>query len=147
MVIPHASAPPTMMQFRLRRSQPNLLALKPTDGATLWSRPTSLPPTNSQIIGYEGSLTLRQGTLYCYPGTGASGAVSGLLAAFDPATGKTLWSVPTAARGSRGYDRSGATVCYLDSTLHAVDALTGAPRWLPQRRSDQRHRRTLDQPL
>ncbi|NEA58536.1 serine/threonine-protein kinase [Streptomyces sp. SID13666] len=107
----------------------NLLALKAADGATLWSRATSLPPTNSQILAYDGSLELHRGTLYCYPGTDASGAVSGLLAAFDPSTGKSLWSVQTAARGNRGYDRSGATVCYLDSTLHAVDALTGAPRW------------------
>lgn len=106
-----------------------LLALDPADGRTLWSKPTELPPTNSQILMYEGSLALHDGTLFCYPGTGASGSTSGLLAAFDPATGNTLWSVKTAARGNRGYGRSGATVCYLDSVLHAVDARTGAVRW------------------
>ncbi|MFE0380681.1 PQQ-binding-like beta-propeller repeat protein [Streptomyces inhibens] len=107
----------------------NLLALKPSDGDTLWRKPTSLPPTNSQILHYAGSLSLNQGTLFCYPDTGAAGATSGLLTAFDPSTGKTLWSVQTAARGNRGYARSGATVCYLDSVLHAVDAQTGTPRW------------------
>lgn len=106
-----------------------LLALKPADGDTLWSKPTGLPPTNSAILGWQGSLELRQGTLFCYPATGAAGATGGLLAAFDPKTGKTLWSVRTAARGMRGYDRSGDTVCYLDRVLHAVDARTGAKRW------------------
>ncbi|MGO4430311.1 PQQ-binding-like beta-propeller repeat protein, partial [Streptomyces sp. MCAF7] len=61
-----------------------LLALKPADGDTLWSKPTSLPPTNSAILGWQGSLELRQGTLFCYPATGAAGATGGLLAAFDP---------------------------------------------------------------
>ncbi|MGY0063962.1 outer membrane protein assembly factor BamB family protein [Streptomyces sp. LZ34] len=106
-----------------------LLALKPADGDTLWSKPTGLPPTNSAILGWQGSLELRQGALFCYPATGAAGATGGLLAAFDPKTGKTLWSVRTAARGMRGYDRSGDTVCYLDQVLHAVDAQTGAKRW------------------
>ncbi|TJZ43583.1 hypothetical protein FCH28_32865 [Streptomyces piniterrae] len=107
----------------------NLLALKAADGETLWRKPTRLPPTNSQFLMYEGSLNLDGGILFCYPGTGASGATSGLLAAFDPATGKTLWSVRTAARGNRGYGRSGTTVCYLDKVLHAVDARTGTTRW------------------
>ncbi|MFG2289698.1 PQQ-binding-like beta-propeller repeat protein [Streptomyces sp. NPDC048595] len=106
-----------------------LLALDPADGATLRSTSTDLPPTNSQILFYQGSLNLLQGTLFCYPDTGASGATGGLLTAFDPATGRTLWSVQTAARGNRGYARSGATVCYLDKVLHAVDARTGANRW------------------
>ncbi|MBL1119842.1 serine/threonine-protein kinase [Streptomyces sp. 110] len=106
-----------------------LLALKPADGETLWSEPTSLPPTNNVILGWQGSLNLLQGTLFCYPGAGAVGATGGLLTAFDPKTGKTLWSVRTAARGNRGYDRSGDTVCYLDKVLHAVDARTGARRW------------------
>ncbi|MFI6421196.1 PQQ-binding-like beta-propeller repeat protein [Streptomyces sp. NPDC050842] len=36
----------------------------------------------------------------------------------------------TAARGNRGYARSGATVCYLDGrVLHGIDAGTGAKRW------------------
>ncbi|WP_438483728.1 outer membrane protein assembly factor BamB family protein [Streptomyces sp. S186] len=107
----------------------NLLALNPADGRTLWRKTTQLPPTNSQFLMYEGSLRLYDDVLFCYPGTGANGATSGLLAAFDPATGRTLWSVRTAARGNRGYDRSGATVCYLDKVLHAVDAHTGAARW------------------
>ncbi|MFJ9034728.1 PQQ-binding-like beta-propeller repeat protein [Streptomyces sp. NPDC102274] len=107
----------------------NLLALRPADGEALWSKPTRLPPTNSQVVFYEGSLSLDQGTLFCYPGTGAAGATSGLLAAFDPATGQNPWSVQTAARGNRGYGRSGGTVCYLDEVLHAVDARTGADRW------------------
>ncbi|WP_052682076.1 protein kinase domain-containing protein [Saccharothrix sp. ST-888] len=107
----------------------NLLALKPADGSTLWSRPTGLPPTNSQILGWYDSLSLKQDILFCYPGTDFNGSTGGLLTAFDPATGNTLWSVQTAARGNRGYDRSGATVCYLDSVLRAVDARTGAKRW------------------
>ncbi|MEU5640920.1 protein kinase domain-containing protein [Streptomyces milbemycinicus] len=106
-----------------------LLALKPADGDTLWSKRTALPPTNSAFLGWQGSLRLLQGTLFCYPSTGAAGATGGLLTAFDPKTGKTLWSVRTAARGMRGYDRSGDTVCYLDQVLHAVDARTGAKRW------------------
>ncbi|MGV4926781.1 serine/threonine-protein kinase (plasmid) [Streptomyces sp. BHT-5-2] len=107
----------------------NLLVLNPADGRTLRHQPTRLPPTNSQFLMYEGSLRLHDDILFCYPGTGANGATSGLLAAFAPATGRSLWSVRTAARGNRGYDRSGATVCYLDKALHAVDAHTGAARW------------------
>ncbi|MFE1437251.1 hypothetical protein [Streptomyces sp. NPDC058739] len=33
---------------------------------------------------------------------------------FDPESGKTLWSVRTAARGNRGYARCGAAVRHLD---------------------------------
>lgn len=106
-----------------------LLGLDAADGRTLWSEPTALPSTNSQYLGYWHSFRLNGGTLFCYPGTGSNGATSGLLAAFDPKTGKTLWSKRTAARGNRGYDRSGATVCYLDKVLRAVDAETGTDRW------------------
>ncbi|MEU3690424.1 protein kinase domain-containing protein [Streptomyces narbonensis] len=108
----------------------NLLALDPEDGSTLRSAPTKLPPTNSEILLWSGSLSLLEGTLFCYPGTGANGSTRGSLTAFDPESGKTLWSVRTAARGNRGYARSGATVCYLDEkVLHGVDARTGAKRW------------------
>ncbi|WP_329625528.1 serine/threonine-protein kinase [Streptomyces sp. NBC_01255] len=108
----------------------NLLALDPASGRTLRSTPTKLPPTNSEILGFDGSLNLVEGTLFCYPNTGANGSTRGLLVAFDPGTGKTLWSVQTAARGNRGYARSGATVCYLDrNVLHGIDAGTGAKRW------------------
>ncbi|MGW6023381.1 serine/threonine-protein kinase [Streptomyces sp. NPDC055099] len=107
-----------------------LLALDPDDGRTLWSKSTELPPTNSEILGFSGSLSLLGGTLFCYPSTGFSGSTRGLLTAFDPASGKTLWSVQTAARGNRGYARTGATVCYLDKkVLHGLDAKTGAERW------------------
>lgn len=52
-----------------------------------------------------------------------------MLAAFDPASGKTLWTVQTAARGNRGYARAGATVCYLDKkVLYGLDAKTGVKR-------------------
>ncbi|WSV44323.1 serine/threonine-protein kinase [Streptomyces sp. NBC_01077] len=108
----------------------NLLALDPEDGSTLRSAPTKLPPTNSEVLLWSGSLSLLEGTLFCYPGTGANGSTRGLLVAFDPETGKTLWSVGTAARGNRGYARSGATVCYLDQkVLYGIDATTGAKRW------------------
>ncbi|MEV6756891.1 PQQ-binding-like beta-propeller repeat protein [Streptomyces sp. NPDC051214] len=107
-----------------------LLALDPDDGRTLWSKATELPPTNSEILGFSGSLSLLGGTLFCYPSTGFSGSTRGLLTAFDPTSGKTLWSVQTAARGNRGYARAGATVCYLDKkVLHGLDAKTGAERW------------------
>ncbi|MFD8589073.1 PQQ-binding-like beta-propeller repeat protein [Streptomyces sp. NPDC059637] len=107
-----------------------LLALDPDDGRTLWSEPTKLPPTNSEFLGFEGSLNLLGGTLFCYPSTGAAGSTRGLLAAFDPESGRTLWSVRTAARGNRGWARSGSTVCHLDSkVLHGLDARTGAKRW------------------
>ncbi|MFF0206180.1 PQQ-binding-like beta-propeller repeat protein [Streptomyces sp. NPDC005017] len=108
----------------------NLLALDPGDGRTLWSEPTKLPPTNSEILISDRSFSLVEGTLFCYPGTGANGSTRGLLTAFDPESGKTLWSVRTAARGNRGYARSGATVCYLDEkVLHGIDAETGTERW------------------
>lgn len=107
-----------------------LLALDPDDGGTRWSEPTELPPTNAEILGWEGSLSLLEGTLFCYPSTGFSGSTRGLLAAFDPASGQTLWSVRTAARGNRGFARAGATVCHLDKkVLHGLDARTGAKRW------------------
>ncbi|MEV0258025.1 PQQ-binding-like beta-propeller repeat protein [Streptomyces sp. NPDC050732] len=107
-----------------------LLALDPEDGRTRWSEPTELPPTNAEILGWDSSLRLLEGTLFCYPSTGFSGSTRGLLAAFDPASGRTLWSVRTAARGNRGYARAGATVCHLDDkVLHGLDARTGAERW------------------
>ncbi|MEU1146627.1 PQQ-binding-like beta-propeller repeat protein [Streptomyces sp. NPDC005863] len=107
-----------------------VLALDPEAGRTLWSRPTRLPPTNSEIIGYSRSLSLLDGTLFCYPSTGFNGSTRGLLAAFDPGSGKTLWSVRTTARGNRGFARAGSTVCYLDKkVLYGLDAATGAKRW------------------
>ncbi|MEU5689690.1 protein kinase domain-containing protein [Streptomyces venezuelae] len=107
-----------------------LLALDPDDGRTRWSRSTELPRTNSEILGFAGSLSLLEGTLFCYPSTGFSGSRRGLLVAFDPASGKTLWTVQTTARGNRGFARSGDTVCYLDKkVLYGVDAGTGARRW------------------
>ncbi|MGV9879050.1 protein kinase domain-containing protein [Streptomyces sp. NPDC003006] len=107
-----------------------LLALDPDNGETLWSEATELPPTNSEILGYAGCMSLLDGTLFCYPGTGFSGSTRGLLAAFDPESGKTLWTVQTAARGNRGYARAGATVCYLDKkVLYGIDAKTGTKRW------------------
>ncbi|WP_405614257.1 protein kinase domain-containing protein [Streptomyces sp. NBC_01508] len=107
-----------------------LLALDPDNGETLWSAPTELPPTNSETLGFPGSLSLNGGTLFCYPSTNFNGSTRGLLAAFDPASGKTLWTVRTAARGNRGYARVGATVCYLDKkVLRGIDAKTGAKRW------------------
>ncbi|MFD6432597.1 PQQ-binding-like beta-propeller repeat protein [Streptomyces venezuelae] len=107
-----------------------LLALDPDDGRTRWSRTTELPPTNSEILGFAGSLSLLEGTLFCYPSTGFNGSRRGLLVAFDPASGKTLWTVQTAARGNRGFARAGGTVCYLDKkVLHGIDAGTGAKRW------------------
>ncbi|ATL32616.1 PQQ-binding-like beta-propeller repeat protein [Streptomyces formicae] len=107
-----------------------LLALDPESGRTLWSRPTRLPPTNSEILGFDRSLSLLDGTLFCYPSTGFNGSTRGLLVAFDPASGKTLWTVRTTARGNRGYARAGGTVCYLDKKiLHGLDAGTGAKRW------------------
>ncbi|MEU7648869.1 serine/threonine-protein kinase [Streptomyces huasconensis] len=107
-----------------------LLALDPDDGGTLWSEPTDLPPTNSEILGFSGSMSLLDDVLFCYPSTGFQGSTRGLLAAFDPESGKALWSVETAARGNRGFARAGATVCYLDKKiLYGRDARTGAKRW------------------
>lgn len=107
-----------------------LLALDPDDGETLWSKPTELPPTNSEILGFTGSMSLIEGTLFCYPSTNFNGSTRGVLVAFDPASGKTLWTVQTTADGNRGYARAGATVCYLDKKiLHGIDAKTGARRW------------------
>ncbi|MEV8315146.1 PQQ-binding-like beta-propeller repeat protein [Streptomyces sp. NPDC059900] len=107
-----------------------LLALDPDDGRTLWSKSTELPPTNSEVLGYAGSLGLLGGILFCYPSTGFSGSARGVLAAFDPESGMTLWAVETAARGNRGYAHAGSTLCYLDQkVLHGLDARTGAQRW------------------
>ncbi|MGA4849317.1 protein kinase domain-containing protein [Streptomyces sp. G5(2025)] len=107
-----------------------LLALDPDDGRTLWSEPTELPPTNSEILGWSGSMSLLGDVLFCYPSTAFQGSTRGLLAAFDPTSGKALWSVETAARGNRGFARAGATVCYLDKkVLYGLDAKTGAKRW------------------
>ncbi|MFG2333357.1 PQQ-binding-like beta-propeller repeat protein [Streptomyces sp. NPDC048604] len=108
----------------------NLVARGPSDGAKLWSRPTSLPPTNSQTLLWKRALQLDGDTLFCYPGTGANGSTGGLLAAFDPKTGAHRWTVRTAARGERGWARSGDTVCVLDAgALRGLDVRTGAARW------------------
>ncbi|MCX5357380.1 PQQ-like beta-propeller repeat protein [Streptomyces sp. NBC_00124] len=108
----------------------NLLALDPGDGRTLWSEPTQLPPTNSEILMFARSFSLVEGTRFCSPGTDANGSTRGLLTAFDPESGKTLWNVQTGNHGNRGYARSGATICYLDGkVLHGIDAETGAKRW------------------
>ncbi|WP_406863765.1 PQQ-binding-like beta-propeller repeat protein [Streptomyces sp. HUAS MG47] len=107
-----------------------LVALDPSDGTERRGRPTSLPPTNSRLLMWNRALTLDGDTLFAYPGTGANGSTGGLLAAFDPETGATRWTVSTSARGSRGWARSGDTVCILDAgALRAVDVRTGASRW------------------
>ncbi|MGW2231528.1 outer membrane protein assembly factor BamB family protein, partial [Streptomyces formicae] len=83
-----------------------------------------------EILGFEGSLSLLDGTLFCYPSTGCNGSTRGLLVAFDPASGKTLWTVQTTARGNRGCARAGGTVCYPDKKiLHGLDAGNGAKCW------------------
>ncbi|WP_125513190.1 PQQ-binding-like beta-propeller repeat protein [Streptomyces sp. WAC 01529] len=107
-----------------------LLAIDPDNGKTRWSEPTRLPPTNSEILGFTGALSLLGDTLFCYPSTNFGGSTRGLLTAFDPESGKTRWTVQTAARGERGYARVDGTVCYLDKkVLHGIDARTGARRW------------------
>ncbi|MFH8288975.1 PQQ-binding-like beta-propeller repeat protein [Streptomyces sp. NPDC018059] len=107
-----------------------LLALGPDDGRALWSEPTGLPPTNGEMLGWSGSMSLLGDVLFCYPSTAFQGSTRGLLAAFGPTSGKALWSVETAARGNRGFARAGATVCYLDKkVLYGLDARTGAKRW------------------
>ncbi len=109
----------------------NLLSLDPAGGTTRWSRPTRLPAANDTYLMFTSStLSLVGDTLFCYPGTGTNGATSGLLAAFDPATGDSRWSVRTAARGSRGYVRSGSVVGLLDDkVLRGLDIRTGRARW------------------
>lgn len=110
----------------------NLLALDPADGTTRWSRPTRLPAANdtNYLMFTSSTLSLVGDTLFCYPSTGANGATSGLLAAFDPETGDSRWSVRTAARGNRDYVRSGSVVGLLDDkALRGLDIRTGRARW------------------
>ncbi|MEE1769276.1 PQQ-binding-like beta-propeller repeat protein [Streptomyces sp. JV185] len=109
----------------------NLLALDPADGTTRWSKPTRLPAANNSTLMFTSStLSLAGDTLFCYPGTGTNGATSGLLAAFDPETGASRWSVRTVARGNRGYVRSGSIVGLLDDkVLRGLNIRTGRARW------------------
>ena len=107
----------------------NLLAIAPATGKTAWRRPTTLPTGMSEILGYQGFLSLDDGILYVYPSVDFNGAVRGLLAAFDAATGKNLWSVSTSKTLERGYAVATDTVCHLDGALHGLDARTGAAKW------------------
>ncbi len=107
----------------------NLLAIAPATGKTTWSRPTTLPTGMSEILGYQGLLSLDDGILFVYPSVNFNGAIRGLLAAFDAATGKNLGSVSTSKTLERGYAVAAGTVCHLDGTLHGLDAHTGATKW------------------
>ncbi|MBC3839249.1 PQQ-binding-like beta-propeller repeat protein [Streptacidiphilus sp. 4-A2] len=126
--------PPTGDLLYAIDSQENLQALAADTGTARWSRPSGLPATVARLAGYFGSLQLQAGTLFCNPDddtyAATSNPSSGLLAAFDPATGAPSWQI----RGpigilAGGYDVTGGTVGYVDKLVHGVDQGTGRLRW------------------
>lgn len=121
-------APPSGTTFYAIDTAMNLLALRAADGKTLWSRPTALPSETTVSLVYDNSLRLSQGTLFCYPNTAGNGSGTGILTAFDPADGRTLWSV-NPATDAGGYAAAGQVVCYLDGSMKAVDGRTGKALW------------------
>lgn len=121
-------APPSGTTFYAIDTAMNLLALRASDGKTLWSKPTTLPSETTVSLLYDSSLGLSQGTLFCYPDTSGNESGTGILTAFDPTDGGTFWSVnPTTDAG--GYATADQVVCYLDGSMKTVDGRTGKALW------------------
>jgi outer membrane protein assembly factor BamB len=117
----------------------NLVALLASTGAQVWSKQTTLPSQVATSLTYQGSLHLMRGTLYCYPATEGDLGGTGVLAAFDPANGTTLWTVypssdavsPATVTGGPlgGFAALGGVVCYVDTSMKALDTRTGKTLW------------------
>jgi eukaryotic-like serine/threonine-protein kinase len=121
-------APPSGKVLYALDTDLNLLALQASSGTPLWSKPTALPSETTVSLDYLGSLQLTAGTLLCYPGTEGNLSGTGVLTAFDPQDGRTLWSVnPSSDTG--GYAVTDQVICYLDGSMNAVDGLTGEAMW------------------
>jgi len=69
------NAPATGSVFYAVDADLNLLALKASTGEQIWSKQTSTSLAGSDKPDVQGSLQLKQGTLYCYPATVATSRV------------------------------------------------------------------------
>ena len=104
-----------------------LKAYRLQDGAQAWSTP--LPST-----GHEVAVTASAGVLVTVPTAMGPGIDTGLHA-FDPATGKAIWSRPGGSQQAlrvAGEVDDAVVVAdddFRGATLSAVDARTGAERW------------------
>lgn len=132
-------APATGSVFYGLDANLNLVALQASTGEQLWSKQTTLPSQVAKNLRYEGSLHLTEDTLYCYPGTVGNLTGTGVVAAFDPGNGNTLWTVypesntvyPAGITGGvlGGFAAMSGTVSYVDTSMKAVDARTGKALW------------------
>lgn len=109
-----------------------LIALRADTGDRVWSRPSSLPgSTAADIATYEGALVQYQDVLIVSP---LMSPGSGVLAAFDAATGRKLWSLALPSAVDLGSYRVSGQILYyyLDAAIHAVDRRTGRNSWTVQ---------------
>lgn len=120
-------APPTGDTWYAIDRDMNLLGLAAATGQRRWSRSTTLPPTVAEMLFYTQSLNLTHGVLICQPMISGKGT-NNVLAAFDPADGRTLWNRQTSST-TTGYAVLGQTLCYYDTALRAIDLRTGNPLW------------------
>jgi len=120
-------APPTGSALYALDAQMNLQNLNPSTGTPVWSMPSGLAA--STLPMYSDSLSLVEGTLYCYVLTLMQGVKTGLVAAFDPANGKPLWKVTPPGRTGYSFAVSGRTLAFTDTALHGLDNRTGKAIW------------------
>ncbi|MBO2455631.1 PQQ-binding-like beta-propeller repeat protein [Actinomadura barringtoniae] len=120
-------APPNGNALYAFDAQMNLQSLNPSTGTPVWSKPSGLAV--STLPMYSDSLSLVEGTLYCYPLTIMQGVKTGLVAAFDPANGRPLWKVTAAGRTGYSFAVSGRTLAFADTALHGLDNRTGKVMW------------------
>jgi serine/threonine protein kinase len=121
-------APPTGAVFYALDTDMSLLAFPAASGKPLWSKQTALPSETTASLHYDKSLQLSEGTLFCYPNTAGNASGTGILTAFDPADGRTLWSINPASDAG-GYAAANQVVCYLDGSMKAVNGRTGQAMW------------------
>ncbi|MEV0533620.1 protein kinase [Kitasatospora sp. NPDC050463] len=125
-------APPTGSRLYALTPDLALAAVDGQDGATVWSRPSGLPPASATmaLAGYQSSLSLHQGVLTCLPPgilTASDERVD--TAAFDPAQGTRLWSGRHSGSTNGSADAAGVLVLGGPRGGSGTDLRTGRTAW------------------
>ncbi|MFF2147221.1 PQQ-binding-like beta-propeller repeat protein [Kitasatospora sp. NPDC058190] len=125
-------APPTGSQLYALTSDLALAAINGQDGATLWSRPTSLPPASATmyLASYYGSLSLQQDVVICLPPGAVTASEQQVnTAAFDSAQGTRLWSGPHSGSVTGSADAAGVLVLGGPRGASGTGLRTGRVAW------------------